>query len=67
MPISATRKLNSSELVFTMASDSLAERTLVMPDEVHRSHTDFGAMTLSMERVLRASHYVALTGRKKGT
>ena len=63
--LSAIRKLNSSELAWTRASDSLAEKTLVMPDEVHRSHTDFGAMTLSMERVLRASHYVALTGIRR--
>ncbi len=33
-----------------------------MPDEVHRSHTEFGSMTLAMERVLGASYYVALTG-----
>lgn len=56
------QKLNSSELIWTRASDALARKTLVMPDEVHRSHTEFGSMTLAMERVLGASYYVALTG-----
>lgn len=51
-----------ASMVSCMASPGLASRTLVMPDEVHRSHTEYGSMTQSMERVLGASYFVALTG-----
>lgn len=56
------QKLNTNELMFKVASHGLASRTLVVPDEVHRSHTEYGSLTQSMERVLGASYFVALTG-----
>lgn len=56
------QKFNTSELIFTQASMELAAKTLVMPDEVHRSHQEFGSLTRSMERALGASYFVALTG-----
>eukprot|EP00931_Biecheleriopsis_adriatica_P055484 TRINITY_DN32820_c0_g1_i1.p1 TRINITY_DN32820_c0_g1~~TRINITY_DN32820_c0_g1_i1.p1 ORF type:complete len:891 (-),score=143.12 TRINITY_DN32820_c0_g1_i1:188-2830(-) len=56
------QKFNGDDLASTRASPALSDRTLVMPDEVHRSHTEFGSLTTAMERVLGASYFVALTG-----
>ncbi|CAE7208956.1 ANKK1 [Symbiodinium sp. CCMP2592] len=56
------QKFNTLELIRTQASMELAAKTLVMPDEVHRSHQELGSLTLSMERALGASYFVALTG-----
>jgi len=64
------QKFSSKEILncACLSSEALAQRTVVMPDEVHRSHKDEGQYTVALERALGEDLvkggliYVALTG-----
>mmetsp|Transcript_62213 Transcript_62213/g.140340 ORF Transcript_62213/g.140340 Transcript_62213/m.140340 type:complete len:952 (+) Transcript_62213:81-2936(+) len=62
------QKFASQTLAGCMPTAATARRTVVIPDEVHRSHKEWGSFSMAMERILGERLvaggllYIALTG-----